>query len=1226
MHLTSKCRINSSLMMLLLLTSSIGAQIGNAATFEKLKTAPVFGTGMVLQCGEPIRIWGTSAVGDKISVTLGAQNRGVTTSTDGNWSVVFPPKKASFEPLALTVNEIQFDDILIGEVWICAGQSNMQFSLKQCDSGNEMLRRADNPHLRIMRHQGLRLVAKDGYTERELQRCNPVDFFETEWLKSDSKSAATASAVGWIFAEQLQKKLNVPVGLIQIAVGGSAMNNWIPPQAARENSITAALYQGDWLNNEAVYRAHRTRAKQAMKPSLETNQPYIIGETQYRWLCEPGFLFEAGIAPLQFLSFRGVLWYQGESDAYSDTAANNAAQLFPFLIESWRKHFNQCELPFLFVQLPGFKNPDWPAFRESQRRTELSIPDTGMVVAIDLGDEQNIHPKDKRPIGDRLLRLALNNVYEIGGETERLGFPTVNNIQLLENRLVIKFENCGDGFLPIEGKLNGFEIGDEAGDFMAVDAELSAPNSVTLHYRKQKPSTVRYLWEGFPENKVKLFNEGGLPAGPFSLSVSEFSPGSTFRNNHLRIPPIVAHRGASAAAPENTIPAFELAWEKGADAIELDCHLTADGYIVCIHDKDTKKVADQNLVIRESKLEDLRALDVGSWLDTKFAGTTIPTLVEAMATVPAGKKIYIEVKCNASIVPVLFQDIEQADLSKDQIVIISFDAEVIRQVELKDPLLQTYWLTSLKKEKSGALSPTLDTILETLSRTGTDGVSTNHAELCSDLIRSVQKAGYQHHVWTVDQPQTAAKLWRWGTESITTNRPEKIRQHFQVETSVSKGKKPNPNILLIVADDLGWADVGYHGSPIPTPNIDHLCKTGIELDRHYVAPMCTPTRVGLLTGRYWSRFGNTAPSNLRVLPWGTPTLASLLKSAGYRTGISGKWHLGSKPAWGPKQFGFDQTYGSLAGGVNPWTHLYKTGAYSKSWHRNDQLIDEEGHATDLITREAVEFIGNKDESTPFFMYVPFTAVHTPFDEPEPYLARCEHISDQRRQYAASCVHLDESIGKIIDALEKTDQRDNTVIIFLSDNGGTNGDDSKAYPDTQRTTLIQGLNKPLRGWKKQLWEGGIRVPALINWPGRLAPGRVEEAIHVTDWLPTLASMIGHKTDPANPIDGVDLWPLFTGQRAPVAWDTRTLYSLGVQAKSASLHHGPWKLIVNNAPNGKHQLFNLQQDPTEKNDVADQNSPIVEDLLERLERASQLDNAALPNRENDDKKPSSVPAGQ
>jgi hypothetical protein len=146
MHLTSKCRINSSLMMLLLLTSSIGAQIGNAATFEKLKTAPVFGTGMVLQCGEPIRIWGTSAVGDKISVTLGAQNRGVTTSTDGNWSVVFPPKKASFEPLALTVNEIQFDDILIGEVWICAGQSNMQFSLKQCDSGNEMLRRADNPN------------------------------------------------------------------------------------------------------------------------------------------------------------------------------------------------------------------------------------------------------------------------------------------------------------------------------------------------------------------------------------------------------------------------------------------------------------------------------------------------------------------------------------------------------------------------------------------------------------------------------------------------------------------------------------------------------------------------------------------------------------------------------------------------------------------------------------------------------------------------------------------------------------------------------------------------------------------------------------------------------------------------------------------------------------------------------------------------------------------------
>ena len=778
-----RCALIASLLLV-----SFHVQQGIAAFDEQLHPAPVFGTGMVLQQNMPIRIWGTATPGEEISVTLGTENSSVKTTKEGIWSVKLPARKASFSPVSLSINEIKFDDILIGEVWICAGQSNMQFPLKQCGNGNELLRQADNPNLRIMQHQGLRLVAKDGYTERELNRCNTNDFFQTAWLKSDLKSAAMTSAVGWIFAEQLQKKLNVPVGIIQVSVGGSAMNNWIPPRVARKNPITSALYQGDWLNNRAVLAAHQRRAKEAMKSVIEPSKAYIIGETPYRWLCEPGFLFEAGIAPLQFLSFQGVVWYQGESDASNDSAASDAAQLFPLLIESWRNHFNQCELPFLFVQLPSFKHTDWPAFRESQRQTELSIPNTMMAVTIDLGDETNIHPKDKKPIGDRLLRLAINNVYKIKENPRRPGFPTVRNIEHLENKLVINFGNCGSGFLPVDGNLIGFEIGDAEGNYVTVEAELNEPNSVTLHYHKPVPSTVRYLWEGYAKNKVKLFNEDGLPVGPFCMPVNKTHPNKSSSSNRSQTPPIVAHRGASAAAPENTIPAFELAWKRGADAIELDCHLTADGHIVCIHDKDTKKVADKNLVIKTSKLDELRNLDVGSWLDKKFSGTTIPTLAEAMATVPFDKKIYIEVKSNASIVPKLFQNIEQASLSKDQIVIISFDAEVIRQVELRDPLLKTYWLTSIKKDKFGDASPSLDKILKTLSQTGTDGVSTNHAQLCPNLIRGIQQAGYQHHVWTVDQPQTAAKLWEWGTESITTNRPEKIRLHFQKETSKAAGQ------------------------------------------------------------------------------------------------------------------------------------------------------------------------------------------------------------------------------------------------------------------------------------------------------------------------------------------------------------------------------------------------------------------------------------------------------
>ena len=787
MYRTLSSPFRSGLLASLLLIS-FHTHEGIAAFDESIRPAPVFGTGMVLQQNMPIHIWGTAAPGEEISVTLGTENSRIKTAKDGSWSVKLPAQKASFKPLSLSINEIKFEDILIGEVWICAGQSNMQFPLKQSDRGNELLRQADNPNLRIMRHQSLRLVAKEGYTERELNRCNTSDFFQTEWLTSDLKSAATTSAVGWIFADQLQKKLDVPVGVIQVSVGGSAMNNWIPPRVARKNPITSALYQGDWLNNQAVFAAHRRRAKEAMKPVIEAGEDYIIGETPYRWLCEPGFLFEAGIAPLQFLSFQGVVWYQGESDAYSNSAASDAAQLFPLLIESWRNHFNQCELPFIFVQLPSFKHADWPTFRESQRQTELSIPNTMMAVTIDLGDETNIHPKDKKPIGDRLLRLAINNVYKAKENPEQLGFPTARNIEHLENKLVINFDNCGSGFLPVEGDLPGFEIGDAEGNYVTVEAELTEPNSVTLLCQKPIPSTVRYLWEGYAKNKVKLFNEDGLPVGPFCMPVTKTSPSTRSSSNRSQTPPIVAHRGASAAAPENTIPAFELAWERGADAIELDCHLTADGHIVCIHDKDTKKVADKTLVIKTSKLAELRNLDVGSWLDKKFSGITIPTLAEAMATVPSDKKIYIEVKCDASIVPRLFQDIEQANLSREQMVIISFNAEVIRQVELRDPLLKTFWLTSIKKDKFGDTSPSLDKILKTLSQTGTDGVSTNHAQLCPNLIRGIQQAGYQHHVWTVDQPQTAEKLWEWGTESITTNRPEKIRKHFQKEMPAPAGQ------------------------------------------------------------------------------------------------------------------------------------------------------------------------------------------------------------------------------------------------------------------------------------------------------------------------------------------------------------------------------------------------------------------------------------------------------
>ena len=417
-----------------------------------------------------------------------------------------------------------------------------------------------------------------------------------------------------------------------------------------------------------------------------------------------------------------------------------------------------------------------------------------------------------------------------------------------------------------------------------------------------------------------------------------------------------------------------------------------------------------------------------------------------------------------------------------------------------------------------------------------------------------------------------------------------------------------PNILVVVADDMGWADVGYHRSPINTPVIDRLCRSGVELDRFYVAPMCTPTRAALLTGRYWSRFGNTAPSNTRVLPWSTVTLAGALREAGYDTAITGKWHLGSKPEWGPLKFGFNRSHGSLAGGVNPLNHLYKHGPYSRTWHRNDKLIDESGHVTDLIAAEAVSFI-KSDRDKPFFLYVPFTAVHTPFDEPQKWLDKAAHLPKDRRQYGACAQHMDNAIGQMIDALVDTRQYTNTLIVFFSDNGGTNGDDSSRYPNTKPKGRIRGLNTPLRGWKTQVYEGGIRVPACVSWPGKLKPRKLATPLHVVDWMPTLCEVAGCEVEKDLKWDGRNVWPLLTGKGPPA--EARILYCQGVGRRSAALLSGEWKLVVHGRnAKARRELYHLSSDPNEKTNLAARHPERVKALTRMLAAEEAKDNDALP----------------
>ncbi len=422
-----------------------------------------------------------------------------------------------------------------------------------------------------------------------------------------------------------------------------------------------------------------------------------------------------------------------------------------------------------------------------------------------------------------------------------------------------------------------------------------------------------------------------------------------------------------------------------------------------------------------------------------------------------------------------------------------------------------------------------------------------------------------------------------------------------------------PNIVFVLADDLGWGDVAFHGGITPTPHLDQLAHEGLELTQHYVAPVCSPTRSGFLTGRYWSRFNITTPINTRGLPWDTTTLPKALAERGYDTCLIGKWHLGSKPEWGPNRYGFDHAYGSLAGGISPWNHRYKKGDYTVTWHRNGELIEEDGHVTDLLTQEAVDWIHQRDD-TPFFLYVPYTAVHLPLKEPAQWVNRVpESITDEvSRHYSASVMHLDDSVGKLLKALEETGKRENTLFIFSSDNGGSTAENNDLkYPDDNCPNgRLPGNNLPLRGQKGTIYEGGTRVPTLVSWPGHIRSGKNDTPVHITDWMPTFCALAGYTSTGDLKWDGADLSNLLQGKTTGMP--ERFIYSAAPNWRASSLRHGHWKLVVTNRkPSDTIELFHITKDPGERFNLAGIETTRVANMLKQLKTSALADGDARVN---------------
>lgn len=435
---------------------------------------------------------------------------------------------------------------------------------------------------------------------------------------------------------------------------------------------------------------------------------------------------------------------------------------------------------------------------------------------------------------------------------------------------------------------------------------------------------------------------------------------------------------------------------------------------------------------------------------------------------------------------------------------------------------------------------------------------------------------------------------------------------------------PKPNILYILADDLGWADVGFHGDEIKTPRLDQLAASGTRLEQFYVQPVCSPTRAAFLTGRYPIRLGLQVgvirPWAQYGLPLDERTLPQALKEAGYATAISGKWHLGqNNPAYLPTHRGFDHQYGHYCGAIDYFTHKRNGG---HDWHRDDRANYDQGYSTFLIAREAVRLLEAQDPAQPFFLYVPFNAVHAPHQVPEKYKEPYAHLKEPRRTYAGMVAAMDEAVGRIVDALDKTGLRRNTLILFSSDNGG---------PSPGRVTS----NGPLRAGKGTLYEGGTRVPAFAAWEGHIPAGAIaNEPMHMVDWYPTLLKLAGVSLEQKLPLDGRDIWPVITaGQPSP-----HDEILLNATPANGALRMGDWKLVlhrlarqekgeeastpsrsvrerirsssIRKAASERVELFNLARDPYEKTNLAEEYPDEVKRLRARFDA---LAKEAVPPRQ-------------
>lgn len=468
--------------------------------FGGLQLPLLYGDGMILQRNETIKLNGTANAGQSIAVALNGIKASTVTNDQGKWAVELPAMKAGgpYELKITAEKEVVISDVHLGEVWLASGQSNMYFAMKSSKDAKKYIEEEANPNIKFFTMRAC--PKKRVYAEETLEKLHADKYFlNNGWETASAENLKNFSAVAYAFAAELQKELGVAVGVVSNSVGGSTTQSWISRETMEQEHIMV-----DMLNDTYMHPLVQPWCNGRKAVNLKNAK----GGMHLRHHFDPTFLFDSGIYPIRDYNFKGVIWYQGESNADQISLHD---LLFTNMVADWRMHFNKPELPFYYVQLSSLNRPTWPRFRDAQRRLMYQIPNTGMAVSTDVGNPKDVHPKDKWPVGERLSRWALAEQY--GVDVVKSG-PLFAYFNIDDDEMEVHFDYA-EGLKTLDGApLRGFEIAGADGVFHAAKGKIKGDKVILKSDKVEAPRWIRYAWE--PYTEANLCNEAGIPASTFS--------------------------------------------------------------------------------------------------------------------------------------------------------------------------------------------------------------------------------------------------------------------------------------------------------------------------------------------------------------------------------------------------------------------------------------------------------------------------------------------------------------------------------------------------------------------------------------------------------------------------------------------------------------------------------------------------------------------------------------